>query len=189
MQNTRKLNSRQTNTRSIRNISEFLRRQVGPVRASQRCWSNNSSFLGSFSGLPLRIVVSGCVGDGSRERCRRSSPVRIHASSHKDSLARLTRLSTANVTMFFARSRTRASHVGFANQSERSVSRKPRAGARGHLPARPTSGTRVDATRVYPGRGAPRFASGRRRGAGEVARKRERSRRWPTWDTDDLCGS
>ena len=59
----------------------------------------------------------------------------------------------------------------FANQSERCVSRNPRAGARGHLPARAPDDACSEAMRVYPGRGAPRFASARRRGAGEVARR------------------
>ena len=37
--------------------------------------------------------------------------------------------------------------------------------------ARAPPGARGEAMRVYPGRGAPRFASARRRGAGEVARR------------------
>ena len=53
----------------------------------------------------------------------------------------------------------------------RAERRTPRAGARGHLPARATSGACGDGTRVCPGRGAPIFASARRRGAGEVARR------------------
>ena len=58
-----------------------------------------------------------------------------------------------------------------SRQMPRAERRTPRAGARGHPPARPTSDARGDGTRVCPGRGAPRFASGRRRGAGEVARR------------------
>ena len=72
----------------------------------------------------------------------------------------------------------------------------PRAGARGH----PTRGARedtpragratgaacIEVTRVYPGRGAPIFASARRHGAGEAARQRVLSRRrkeeW--WDLE-----
>ena len=44
-------------------------------------------------------------------------------------------------------------------------------GSYGHLPARAPGDACGEATRVYPGRGAPRFASGRRRGAGEAARR------------------
>ena len=71
----------------------------------------------------------------------------------------------------FGPSRTRASHVEFASQSERCVLRNPRAGARGHLPARAPGDACGEAMRVYPGRGAPRIASGRRRGAGEAVRR------------------
>ena len=71
----------------------------------------------------------------------------------------------------FARSRTRASDVELANQSERRVFQNPRADAQGHLPPRATSEARIDAIRVYPGRGTPRFAFARRRGAGEAARR------------------
>ena len=53
----------------------------------------------------------------------------------------------------------------------RRVFRNPRVGVRGHFPPRPTSEARVNATRVYPGRGAPRFASARRHGAGNFARR------------------
>ena len=82
------------------------------------------------------------------------------------------RFSQARTKFFIlARSRTRESDVEFTNQSERCVFRKPRAGARGHLPARAPGDACGEAMRVYPGRGAPRFASGRRRGAGEVARR------------------
>ena len=82
------------------------------------------------------------------------------------------RFSQARTKFFiFARSALSAIHVEFANQSERCVLRNPRAGARGHLPARAPSDACGEAMRVYPGRGAPRFASGRRRGAGEVARR------------------
>ena len=56
-------------------------------------------------------------------------------------------------------------------QMPRAERRTPRAGARGHPPARATSGACGKVTRVCPGRGAPIFASGRRHGAGEVARR------------------
>ena len=50
--------------------------------------------------------------------------------------------------------------------------RNPRAGARVNRWPSPTSDACGDATRVYPGRGAPRFASARRRGAVEARRRR-----------------
>ena len=55
----------------------------------------------------------------------------------------------------------------------------PRAG-------RATGDACVDVTRVYPGRGAPIFASARRRGAGEAARQRvsSRPRKEECWDLE-----